>query len=106
MSISGIKLGARSIKPISEQIKTNQTNQQNAKTPGDFGTMFQKALSDVNQLQLHADEQIEGLMLGKDGVTTHNAMIALEKADVAFQLMNQIRSKIVRAYQEVLRTQI
>jgi flagellar hook-basal body complex protein FliE len=33
-------------------------------------------------------------------------MVALEKADVAFQLMSAIRGKIVRAYEEVMRTQV
>ena len=36
----------------------------------------------------------------------HEAMIALEKADIAFQLMNTIRGKIVRAYEEVMRMQV
>jgi flagellar hook-basal body complex protein FliE len=45
------------------------------------------------------------MILGK-GVQTHEAMIALEKADVAFQLMNNIRMKITRAYEEVMRTQV
>jgi flagellar hook-basal body complex protein FliE len=42
----------------------------------------------------------------KAGVTTHEAMIALEKADIAFQLMTSIKSKIIRAYEEVMRTQV
>jgi flagellar hook-basal body complex protein FliE len=68
--------------------------------------MFENALQEVNQLQTQADQQIEGLTLKKDGVTPHTAMVALEKADVAFQLMSAIRGKIVRAYEEVMRTQV
>lgn len=71
-----------------------------------FGQMFESALQEVNQLQTQADQQIEGLTLKKDGVTPHTAMVALEKADVAFQLMSAIRGKIVRAYEEVMRTQV
>lgn len=71
-----------------------------------FGQMFENALQEVNQLQTQADQQIEGLTLKKDGVTPHTAMVALEKADVAFQLMSAIRGKIVRAYEEVMRTQV
>ena len=68
--------------------------------------MLGQAVKDVNQMQLQADEQIEGVILNKDGINVHDAMIALEKADIAFQMMNMIRSKIIRAYQEVMRTQI
>ena len=35
----------------------------------------------------------------------HNVMVAVEKADVAFQLMMQVRNKIVNAYQEVSKLQ-
>lgn len=76
-------------------------------SPGtSFNEFFDKAIQEVNNLQTEADKQIEGLTLKQDGVTPHSAMIALEKADVAFQLMSSIRGKIVRAYEEVIRTQI
>ena len=71
-----------------------------------FGNMFENALKEVNDLQTQADQQIEGLTLKKDGVTPHGAMVALEKADVAFQLMSAVRGKIIKAYEEVIRTQV
>lgn len=71
-----------------------------------FGEMLKGALKEVDELQNQAETQIEGVTLGKEGVTTHGAMIALEKADIAFQLMSTIRSKIIRAYEEVIRTQV
>jgi flagellar hook-basal body complex protein FliE len=73
---------------------------------GGFGEVLEDALKEVNSLQNEADSQIEGLTLKRDGVTPHTAMIALEKADIAFQLMSAIRGKIVRAYEEVVRTQV
>ena len=71
-----------------------------------FGDMLNNALKEVNDLQNEANTNIEGLTLKKEGVTPHSAMVALEKADVAFQLMNAIRGKIIRAYEEVIRTQV
>lgn len=71
-----------------------------------FGQMLKSAVSELNQLEKTGNEQIAGLMLGKDGVTPHSAMIALEKADTAFQLFSAVKSKIIRAYEEVMRTQI
>src|SRR5262245_40775117 len=71
-----------------------------------FGDMLVNAIKEVNGLQVKADIQIEGLATGKEGVTTHGEMLALEKADIAFQLMNTVRSKIIRVYEEVMRTQV
>jgi flagellar hook-basal body complex protein FliE len=69
-----------------------------------FADVFGGALKEVDALQKDADVKIEGMITGK-GVQTHDAMIALEKADVAFKLMNNIRGRIVRAYEEIIRMQ-
>jgi len=71
-----------------------------------FAHEFAEAVKQVDQMQLQADQQIEDLVLKKGNVTPHEAMIALEKADIAFNLMTSIKSKIIRAYEEVLRTQV
>jgi flagellar hook-basal body complex protein FliE len=71
-----------------------------------FANALEQALGEVNDLQNEADQQIEGLTMKKSGVTPHGAMVALEKADIAFQLMTAIRGKIIRAYEEVIRTQV
>lgn len=71
-----------------------------------FGEMFSDAIKQVDSVQKQAENHIEGVTLGKDGYTTHGAMLALEKADAAFQMMNNIRAKIIRAYEDVLRTQV
>jgi flagellar hook-basal body complex protein FliE len=104
MSIDKITAGLKSfseITSIQQAPKSEGVAGQNK-----FGDVLSSAMKEVDTLQKTADAQVEGLVLGKDGVTTHGAMLALEKADVAFQLMNTIRSKIIRAYEEVLRTQI
>ena len=71
-----------------------------------FGDALTKAIGEVNSLQQDADVKVAGLVAGTGETTPHDAMIALEKADVAFNLMTQIRSKIIRAYEEVMRTQV
>lgn len=107
MAIDVIKNGFQAIKPIIQR-EAPAPAPESVKPEGgkSFSEIFSSAIKDVDQLQKHADNQIEGLMLGKPGVSTHEAMIALEKADVAFQLMSQIRGKILRAYEEVMRTTV
>ena len=94
--------------PSLEQITKPQPIQEGGKVSkgNSFSDMLSSAMSEVNDLQVQADQKIESVTTGKGNVSTHEAMIALEKADVAFQLMSAIRSKIIRAYEEVLRTQV
>lgn len=62
------------------------------------------AIEEVENLQATADEHVAGLLQG-DGQDIHGTMIAVEKADIAFQMMMQVRNKIVNAYQEISRMQ-
>jgi len=71
-------------------------------SPELFGRMLAHSLNEVNQLKLNADEAINDLAAGKQK-DIHQTMISLEKADVAFQLMMQIRNKIVAAYETIMR---
>ena len=70
-----------------------------------FGDLLEKSVEKVNSLQKQADAAIDDLVIGnnKDIVQT---MIMMEKADVSFRLMMQIRNKIIQAYEEVMRMQV
>jgi flagellar hook-basal body complex protein FliE len=70
-----------------------------------FSNMLARSLDDVNRLKLKADEAVDNLVAGKHK-DIHATMIALEKADIAFQLLMQIRNKIISAYETVMRTQV
>jgi len=70
-----------------------------------FADVLADSLEQVNALQREADASIETLATG--GPTTlHDTMLAVQKADLSFRLMMQVRNKIVEAYQEVLRMQV
>ena len=71
---------------------------------GNFGSVLRSAIDQVEQLHSGAAQQVTDLLKG-DRSDVHNVMIAVEKADVAFQLMMQVRNKIVSAYQEISRMQ-
>ena len=69
-----------------------------------FGTMLAQSLSEVNQLHLKADEAVTQLASGKQK-DIHETMIEMEKADVAFQLLMQVRNKVIAAYETIMRMQ-
>jgi flagellar hook-basal body complex protein FliE len=55
----------------------------------------------VNQLEDQATTAVTGLMSG-NGVDVHRAMIATQKASMAFELTLAVRNKAVQAYQSVI----
>ena len=71
---------------------------------GGFSGVLSNALRQVNQLSGGAEQQIGGLLKGTNADLS-SVMIAVEKADVAFQLMMQVRNKIVNAYQDIEKMQ-
>jgi len=72
---------------------------------GSFGDVLKSAISPVNELQKQSDVEIQKLMTGETQ-DLHTTMIAVQKADMSFQMMMQVRNKIVQAYQEIMRMQI
>jgi flagellar hook-basal body complex protein FliE len=70
-----------------------------------FGSVLKDAIMDINKLQTDADKAIAKVQL-EDAGSIHDAMIALEKAGISFQVMMQVRNKILDAYQEVMRMQV
>lgn len=67
-----------------------------------FEQMLQKSLGDVNQLQHEADKAVAALASGQDQ-DIHNTMITMEKADIAFRLLMQVRNKVMSAYETIMR---
>lgn len=71
---------------------------------GKFLETLQQTMDQVQGMQGEAQNKVAELLSG-NGADLHSAMIAVEKADLSFQLMMQVRNKIVAAYQEVSRMQ-
>ena len=70
-----------------------------------FGEMLLQSINQVSRLQHEADASIEKLATGKQ-TDIHQTMIAVEKAEVSFELLMQIRNKVISAYENIMRTQV
>lgn len=70
-----------------------------------FGEVLAKSIGDVNSLQKEANMAIEKLATGKSK-NLSETMLAIERADLAFKQMNQVRLKVVEAYREMMRMQV
>ena len=87
-------------KPGPELPKAND-----APEAGQFGNFLQSAFNQVNQMQLEGDEAVRQMVSGEN-TDIHNTMITLQKAEVSFELMMQVRNKIVAAYDQIKNMQM
>jgi flagellar hook-basal body complex protein FliE len=71
-----------------------------ATTGQPFKNILLEALNQVNTMQSQANEAVEQLVTGGD-VNPAEVLTTLQKADISFRMMLQIRNKLVQAYQEV-----
>ena len=69
-----------------------------------FAGMLQAMVEQTSALDQKASQAVTGLMNGQ-GVEIHDAMIATQKADMAFELALQVRNKAVAAYQQMMNMQ-
>jgi len=67
---------------------------------GSFKDFLLDSIQQVNVMQQDADRAVEKLVAGGD-VNPAEVLTAVQKADIAFRMMMQIRNKVVQAYQEV-----
>ena len=70
-----------------------------------FSDYVERSLTEVNGLMVHADQAISDLTTGKNQ-DIHNTMISMQKAEISFELVLQIRNKLMTAYDEIRRMSI
>jgi flagellar hook-basal body complex protein FliE len=69
-----------------------------------FAALMRNAMQQMQTLESSASQAVDGLMTG-NGTDVHTAMIATQKADLAFEMALAFRNKAVGAYQQLMGTQ-
>jgi flagellar hook-basal body complex protein FliE len=72
---------------------------------GGFASALRDAVEQVNQLQQQSGVEIQRFLTG-EGEDLHQTALAVQKADLAFEMLLQVRNKVVDAYQEIMRIQV
>ncbi|MFH1733268.1 MAG: flagellar hook-basal body complex protein FliE, partial [bacterium] len=72
---------------------------------GSFKETLEGFLKDVNHLQNNAEEMSESLVKG-EVENIHQVMVAMNQAHTSFQLMMEMRNKIMEAYKEIMKMQV
>jgi flagellar hook-basal body complex protein FliE len=106
MSAYGVSPGEK----VAPSLPVTPTNQPSVLAPaqpsGDsFSTMLGRMVGEVNSKQITASQTVNNLQAGGN-VSLHQAVIAMEESNVSFQLMVEVRNKLLDAYQEIMKMQV
>lgn len=80
--------------------------QNGATDPVKFSELLLKAVDHVNGSQQQVSELREAFQAGSENIDISQVMIASQKANVEFQLMMQVRNRLISAYQDIMSMQI
>jgi flagellar hook-basal body complex protein FliE len=103
-SISSGGIDQSRLREIHEQFKPTEVAD-TSETEGSFGSFLSKMVKDANSSQLEADKKSSEVAAGRNK-DLHGAVLAMEKADVDFRMLTQVRNKVIEAYREIMRMQV
>ena len=72
----------------------------------DFGQVLKNAVDQVNSAQLETTKLGKQFEMGEPNANLQDVMISLQKANISFQTMVQVRNKLVNAYQDIMNMQV
>ena len=87
-------------------VAQGKANPAEAQGEGDFSQILKNALDQVNQAQQTAQKMSEDFAAGQDNVNLQDVMINLQKANLSFQEMVQVRNRLVSAYHDIMNIQV
>ncbi len=70
-----------------------------------FGDLLKKVATSTNEFQLKADQTVVDFVDGKEQ-DIHNVMLGINKAELSFRFMMEVRNKMIEAYQEINRMSV
>jgi len=107
MHAKGIELMLGLLQATSAIAASRQTEAPVAATDGpDFAQVLQNSIAEVSRTQQQAEVMAANFAAGNGTENLHDVMIALQKANISFQEMVQVRNKLVSAYHDVMNIQV
>ncbi|MCI0667882.1 MAG: flagellar hook-basal body complex protein FliE [Methylococcaceae bacterium] len=70
--------------------------------PGNFADLLKNSIEKVNETQQHANHMATAFETADTDASLSDVMISIQKANVSFQAMVQVRNKLVEAYKDVM----
>jgi len=102
--------GTRVENPFPEKIGHTQADTamgeaDSGTSPKTFGETLENMLKEVNQSQIDANQAAQEIAAGRNK-DIHGAVLAMEKAELQFRMLTQVRNKVIEAYREIMRMQV
>ena len=93
------------MRALSAEFDTSGAQRTDGPAESGFSDLLAQSLKDVNAAQQHSGEMARAFTLGEE-TNVAEVMIAAQQASVSFEAMNQVRSRLVTAYREIMNMQI
>lgn len=104
MSINGIN-SFNNLSSLISSDKASAGSVSLSDNEGGFGSLIKDAVESIDSTQKSADQEIAKAVTG-ESQDLHKTIIALQTADLKFQLGLQVRNKLIGAYEEIMRMQV
>ncbi len=88
------------VRDVAAQAVDTESPAASRELSGDFGARLHAAIADLETTATSADVTSEGLVTGE--VDIHEAMVAMEKADLVLRVAGTVRNKVIEAYQQLM----
>ena len=93
------------VRAVSPGLVSTETIRENGGPKADFAGLLKDAIERVEGLRRNADESVMKLLAGENE-EVHQTVLAVQQAELAFELFLEVRNKVVQAYQEIMRMPI
>jgi flagellar hook-basal body complex protein FliE len=70
-----------------------------------FADQLKNAVAEVDGLQTRREEMVDKMVTG-EATEVHDVMIAAKESQLAFELLLEVRNKLLESYQEIMRMQV
>jgi len=68
----------------------------------DFASLLRQGIDQVSQAQQHAGALADAFERGTSGVELPEVMLEMQKANVSFRALTEVRNRLISAYQEIM----
>ena len=94
------------MRAMASQAQGKSADVSGAAAQSDFSELLKQSVDKVNETQMDSKKLVDAFQSGDPNVQVSEVMIAMQKSNVSFQAMLQVRNKLVSAYQEIMNMQV
>lgn len=94
------------MRAMAAQAQSKPTETGSIEGQTDFQSLLKQSIDNVNEAKMESNKLAEAFQNGDPNVQVSELMVALQKSNVSFQAMLQVRNKLVSAYQDVMNMQV